>query len=295
MKRVLTAVVLIPIVLAILIFAPIWLYGIVVAAVAVLATREYLAMLPSFGLTSYRAVAYIFLALSFGLAISTATLAEAGAYLMGTFFLTMALMMVSGPVFLVLAMRHPELPKAMPSAAASFLARPYITLPLVGLVSLRSGPMWWYLVFYLLVTVWVGDIFAYYTGRAIGRHKLAPRISPGKTWEGAVASLVSATVIGALVLHYGNALVPMRLHPPNMPRVPFTNYPLVNVILLSAGINIAAQLGDLVESMIKRGAGVKDSGTLLPGHGGMLDRIDALLFGALVLWYYAAIPAALSI
>jgi phosphatidate cytidylyltransferase len=143
------------------------------------------------------------------------------------------------------------------------------------------------LVFYLLVVVWSGDIFAYYVGKSIGKNKLAPRISPGKTWEGTFASLVGSAALGSLILiklpYVYSGLAKIGLMPTisvfgGVP--PFKTPPLLVAIGVSLVINAAAQIGDLVESMIKRGANLKDSGTLLPGHGGVLDRIDALLFAA---------------
>jgi phosphatidate cytidylyltransferase len=149
-----------------------------------------------------------------------------------------------------------------------------------------------FLILYLFLVVWTGDTAAYYVGRAIGKHKLSPRVSPGKSWEGAIASFIGSIIIGVVVFQHASAISEflMRLHlidrwqgylaaPP----------PLTQVILLSGTLNVVAQLGDLVESLLKRGAGVKDSSALLPGHGGMLDRIDALLFAAPVLWFYAAL------
>jgi phosphatidate cytidylyltransferase len=114
---------------------------------------------------------------------------------------------------------------------------------------------------YALIVSWVGDIGAYYVGRSFGRHKLAPRVSPKKSWEGAAASVVTATLIGAFYLVYFQ------------PKVS-----LVEAILLTSLANAIGQLGDLCESAMKRGAGVKDSGTILPGHGGFLDRVDSSLF-----------------
>ena len=112
-----------------------------------------------------------------------------------------------------------------------------------------------------LLVSWAGDTAAMYVGKALGRNKLAPRISPGKTVEGAVASVVGGTVGAVVYAHY---LLPAE--------------PLVLVAAIGAVANIAGQLGDLAESTFKRGAGVKDSGTTLPGHGGWLDRIDSSLF-----------------
>jgi phosphatidate cytidylyltransferase len=135
------------------------------------------------------------------------------------------------------------------------------------------------LIIFLMVCVWAGDIAALYIGRAFGRHKLAPRLSPGKTWEGSAASIVGSVIAAFLVIYLGDVLTSrgnLILH---------TSEPMWQSLLLAALLNVAAQLGDLLESAIKRGAGVKDSGTMLPGHGGMLDRIDALLLAAPVLWF----------
>jgi len=197
------------------------------------------------------------------------------------------------PVFLTLTMRNEDSRSGFPSAAASLGALAYISLPMTCLIGLRllPGGYSWLFLMYLFLTVWSGDIFAFYVGRAIGKHKLAPRISPNKTWEGAVAAVVGAAVIGLIWIHSAPSLSTRlaRLSPgtPLSAQEVKVLFPTVTMIVLTIVVNIAAQLGDLVESMIKRGAGAKDSGTLLPGHGGILDRIDALLFAAPVVWYYA--------
>jgi phosphatidate cytidylyltransferase len=142
-----------------------------------------------------------------------------------------------------------------------------------------------------MLLVWCGDIAAYYVGRAMGKNKLAPRISPGKTWEGAVASVLGAVLVGLLLFHYINSVAELlqrlrlftpathaTIWPPPISPWAFPMAPLWFITLYAVCVNVAAQFGDLVESALKRGAGVKDSGTLLPGHGGVLDRIDALLF-----------------
>jgi phosphatidate cytidylyltransferase len=114
------------------------------------------------------------------------------------------------------------------------------------------------------------DTGAYYTGRTIGRHKLAPRVSPGKTIEGAIGGFVMAVVAGLLC----------KL-------VFFPEIPAAHALALGAVLGTIGQVGDLAESLLKRGSNVKDSGTLLPGHGGMLDRVDSILFCAPVLYYYS--------
>ena len=117
-------------------------------------------------------------------------------------------------------------------------------------------------------------------------------ISPNKTWEGAVASVLASVIVGTLWIQHAHGISAALLRVGLIARRDGMwglqqphSWP---IILLSAVVNLAAQLGDLVESLIKRGAGVKDSGTILPGHGGMLDRIDAMLFAVPVVWAYGA-------
>jgi phosphatidate cytidylyltransferase len=160
------------------------------------------------------------------------------------------------------------------------------------LVQLRQQWAGAFYLLYLLLVVWAGDILAYFVGKSMGRHLMAPRISPKKTWEGAAASLVASVGVGWLLFGHAerisSALLSWGLIVRRDGLFGLETPAMGPVILLTIVLNIAAQLGDLVESLIKRGAGVKDSGALLPGHGGMLDRIDALLFAAPVLWCYAA-------
>ena len=159
-----------------------------------------------------------------------------------------------------------------------------------------------FLVIFILLASWAGDTAAYYAGRAFGRHKLAPVVSPNKTWEGSIASVI-ATVLAAFVLfHFHPQISSWFSNPQNgsglfaYPSRSFQVHasatgpamvPWWHVVFLGMVTNVATQFGDLFESAIKRGAQVKDSGSLLPGHGGMLDRIDALLFAIPAVWYYA--------
>jgi len=122
--------------------------------------------------------------------------------------------------------------------------------------------------FFFLV-IMGSDTGAYYTGRALGRHKLAPAVSPGKTWEGAVGGMV-ASLLMAVLAHYWF----------------FPELPLKWALGLAATMNVLGALGDLTESALKRGAGAKDAAQILPGHGGLLDRLDSLLFNAPVLYYF---------
>lgn len=293
MKRVATAVVLIPIVLALILRAPAWLLAAAVAGVALLAARELLGISERYGTQPMRRPTYLFIVLMFAfLAVvltSQTQLMDVG----GALLTLLGACAIAIFVFLAIGMARPQLPSAYPAAAASLVALLYVALPLALLVVVRELWAGGFLLLYLLLVVWAGDTFAYYTGRAMGRHKLAPRISPGKTWEGSVASFAGAIAVGwAVFAHapqisaafYSVGLLGRR-YAYLAQEVPAAG----EIVILSACINVAAQVGDLVESLLKRGAGVKDSGALLPGHGGILDRIDALLFAAPVLWYYAAL------
>ena len=181
-------------------------------------------------------------------------------------------------ILIVCAFRSP-LDRVLPDAAFSVFGILYIGLSLTTLPLLSqwdNGPA---LLIFLLFVVWSGDTAALYIGRAWGRRKLAPAISPGKTWEGSIASICGSLLITGLLLWLAIFLqargITTLLYPGSVFRW----------LILAVIINVAAQVGDLIESAIKRGAGVKDSGTLLPGHGGVLDRIDALLLAAPILWY----------
>jgi len=153
--------------------------------------------------------------------------------------------------------------ESLPHAGALAFGSLYLGVPWIALTFLKhAGPAW---VLLLLATVWLCDSAAYYSGRAFGRRKLAPLVSPNKTWEGAIGGTFAALFggLGWSLWQFGTI-----------------DPALLAWVLVAA---IAGQLGDLFESKLKRGAQVKDSGNLLPGHGGVLDRIDALLFAAPVL------------
>jgi phosphatidate cytidylyltransferase len=292
LKRILTAVVLIPIVLLLVLSAPVAVVAMVAALVALLAVQELLKLGESYGIRPFRWATYIFVALLFVLlAINPGN----GKPLLSTaiFVYSTAFAAAMAPfVFLVIGMRRADLSSALPAALLSTFAFGYIALPLGLLVQVRQLWSGAFLLLYLLLLVWAGDIFAYFVGRTLGRHLMSPRISPKKTWEGALASLIASLIVGGLLYNYAMPISSALLNAHLIERrdgfFALQKPPLGPTLLLSAAINVAAQFGDLVESLIKRGAGVKDSGTLLPGHGGMLDRIDALLLAAPVLWYYAA-------
>lgn len=154
--------------------------------------------------------------------------------------------------------------QALPAVGGLCFGTLYLTLPAVAMGRLHRIDPW--LPLLAFGVVWLGDTAAFYVGSRWGRHKMAPVVSPNKSWEGAAASLLAALATAAL----WSWAVRGRVEPA--------------VVALGGVVNATGQIGDLAESLFKRGSGIKDSGHLLPGHGGMLDRIDGLLFAAPVLW-----------
>jgi phosphatidate cytidylyltransferase len=158
--------------------------------------------------------------------------------------------------------------EALPAAGISASGLLLVAFPLTFAVRLHGvaseGPR--LLLFALLIT-WAGDTVAYFVGRALGKHSLAPHLSPKKTWEGAVASFAGSLLVAMVFARW-------------------VSVPLPHLLAMAGAGNVAGQAGDLLESAYKRSAGVKDSGGLLPGHGGILDRIDALILTIPVVWYY---------
>jgi phosphatidate cytidylyltransferase len=291
-KRIATAVVLIPLVLLLVLKAPLYVLALVAGAIALLAIVEFLKLVAHYGIEPLGTATYAFVALFFVFVIVASTnrtpLVETTAILYG-----LALAAALAPfVFLTVAMRRPELTSGYPAAAASTFAFAYIAIPMALLVAIRQQPAGAIWTIYTLLAVWAGDIFAYFVGKSLGRHRMSPRISPKKTWEGAVASILASVVVGMLWFQHAPGISAALLRTGLIDRrdgmFGLEQPHLWPIILLSAVVNLAAQLGDLVESLIKRGAGVKDSGTILPGHGGMLDRIDAMLFAVPVVWAYGA-------
>jgi phosphatidate cytidylyltransferase len=249
MTRLLTALVLIPTFLYLILWAPGWAFLAATAVVGMLCFREFaelasLHQIPKSGIFGYAAGVLVLL-------------------LPGMDSSFLVLIAILG---MALALRSRDLTEDLPAAAALLLGVVYVFGSLRCGIELRARDHYW--LFFALSLNWAGDIAALYVGRLIGRHKLAPRISPAKSWEGAAASVAASMIYGALCLP--------RLLP---------SIPLMEGLALTAVANIAGQFGDLCESAFKRGAGVKDSGNLLPGHGGWLDRLDSSLFALPVVYW----------
>lgn len=162
-------------------------------------------------------------------------------------------------------------PQGIAPAAAGSLAMAYIAFPLgCSVILLYSMPLGWFWLVLALLTPWASDVFAYFTGSAIGRHRVVPEISPKKTIEGCLGGMVGSML--AMVLFF--QLILARLSPSLSADALHIGFALVSGLLLST----ASQLGDWLASAIKRWSGIKDFGRLLPGHGGILDRFDSAFF-----------------
>jgi phosphatidate cytidylyltransferase len=289
LKRVVTAVVLIPIVLLLVLRAPVPVLAFVADVVALLAIHELLKLAEAYNIRPLYWPTYVFAGLFF-LLIAASPEATPALSTSGFAFIAVCGAAFAPFVFLAIAMRRDELSSAFPAALVATFAFVYIALPMAFLVQMREQWQGSFFLLYLLLLVWAGDIFAYFIGKSLGTHRMSPRVSPKKTWEGAIASVIASVGVGMLMAHYAVPISRALLHARLIQQRDgvFTEPPLLPIVLLSIVLNIAAQFGDLVESVIKRGAGAKDSGAILPGHGGMFDRIDALLFAAPVLWAYMA-------
>ena len=266
MKRILTAVVLIPLVLVLVFLGPKWMITLAVAAIAAMAAWEYLGLAERSGIKPPRVAVLVALALLFA---GNFEFPDQTAVIFG--------MMSLGLLVYCTFSRSVE--QVMPSTAVSIFCLLYVGLTLLSLPALReetNGPS---LVAFLLVVVWGGDTAALYVGRTWGRHKLAPKLSPNKTWEGSLGSVAGSLLAAGGLLGLADWLSQWDSAKLSYPE------DIWYWLALAVGLNVAAQVGDLVESSLKRSVGVKDSGALLPGHGGVLDRIDALLLAAPVLWY----------
>ncbi len=268
MKREIAAAVAIPIVLGVLFFFPPIAFDYLVALVALAALWEFYRLAERSGHPVAKTVGFLGGIAVFSVApwlwnrpdpplgIGAAVVAEA--------LLVLALLAVVAPLFAGV-----EPVAALAGASSTVLGVLTIALPATAMCYLRAfSPR---AVLFLFLVVWGCDSFAYYTGKAFGRRKLAPRISPNKTWEGTIGGFLGATLVGAAAATW---LLP-ELGP-------------VRGAVAAAAASSAGQIGDLVESMWKRGAGVKDSGVFLPGHGGFYDRVDSLLFAAPVLAFFLA-------
>ncbi|HEX2923724.1 MAG TPA: phosphatidate cytidylyltransferase [Chloroflexota bacterium] len=254
-QRVLSAIVLAPFLVAATALGGVWFLAIVVAG-AMVGSWELYGLLRRSGFSPLWPV---------GMALSLAILL--GAYLRSPVIeeAALAIAIIGSLTYLVLCQ---QLETSLADWALTWVPPLYIgfllTFPLATR-QLPGGDRWIYL---LLAVTWITDIVAYFTGRFLGRHHFFPRISPRKTLEGAIGGLIGGVVSGALLAAYFGADIP-------------------TFVLFSLVASVAAEAGDLAESLMKRLLQTKDSGQLIPGHGGVMDRMDSLLFVGVVVYFWA--------
>jgi phosphatidate cytidylyltransferase len=276
MKRILTAVLLILAVVSLIFLGQLWMLTLACGLVAELAAYEYLTLANAIG--ARIPVWWLLTATPLLFLVTYYRPTEAQLPVLSA--LTLVLLTWVG------FRGAPD--RVLPDAAMGLFGLVYVAYPLTLLPMIWNRDDGKPLLLFLMVTVWAGDTAAYYAGRRFGRRKLS-HLSPNKTWEGSFASVAGSVLAGLGVVYLGELLSDRGntvLH---------IVQPIWQSVALAIVINLAAQLGDLLESAIKRGASVKDSGAILPGHGGILDRVDALLLAAPVLWCVLLLKDAFSV
>ncbi len=282
-KRVATAAVLIPFAVGIVLWGSTALLALVVALVTLLALFEYFALGEAIGHRAYRfwAASCALLLLYFQWLTTVINWTKSGGFVYASWelrvgvYLTRLLPRAEDAVFLfvlgvaviTLFTKRP-LVETLPAAGITSSGLILVAFPLSYAIRLHGagtqGPA---MLLFAMVIIWVGDTAAYFVGRSFGKYKLAPHLSPNKTWEGTVASFLGSLIVAVVFAR-------------------FMTVPLAHLLGMAAVGNVAGQVGDLLESAYKRSAGIKDSGSILPGHGGVLDRVDALILAIPVVWYY---------
>jgi phosphatidate cytidylyltransferase len=248
MKRAITAILLIAVAMYLVFWASNWLFLVAACSMGLLCYWEYSDIVSAHGIPRSRI---------FGITAGLLILIWPEEALIS--------LTVLAALALATALSHEDLRGVLPQVSCAFFGVLYTFAPWRYATLLRNESRHW--LFFGLALNWAGDTAAYYVGRGLGKHQLAPVVSPKKSWEGATGSVLGSIIFGSLYMGYF------------APWVPWWHTAAIAV----AG-NIAGQFGDLAESAMKRGAGMKDSGHMLPGHGGMLDRVDSTLFALPVVY-----------
>jgi phosphatidate cytidylyltransferase len=260
LKRILTALCLLPIFIFVVISPKIYFFAALTAVAAVLAELEYFSIAKGCGFNPWKALGVCWTLAFIAVALWPRSLQLEVVISAG--FMSLIIMTLFSKY---------DLKKAFDSISSTIFGVFYIGFFLAYFIALKSqgterGKD---LLLLLAFTVWAGDTAAYFVGSAIGKHKLAPKISPKKSWEGSIANVAASLLMAHIA------------------RLTFIqSIDGTDVLILGFAISVIGQLGDLFESVLKRAAEIKDSGNILPGHGGILDRIDSLIFTAPVLYYY---------
>ena len=259
LKRWLSGLVLAPSLILFILYAPPWLFLLFILLLTLLGLREFYALLLP-GISQTQRAVGVLLGMLFPLSLYSR---DPRCFIAALAFVILFL-------FIQALFRPEEFPVRIERLSKHLLGLLYVPFFFAHFIlmhKLASGRAW---VLFALVAVYFGDTTAFYIGRAWGRRKLAPQISPSKTWEGGLGA-VGGSLAGSLIFK----------------GLFFSQLPMVHALALGVGIGVIGQLGDLFESLIKRSAKVKDSGMLIPGHGGLLDRVDSVLFASPFVYYYS--------
>src|SRR6476469_6439756 len=267
MKRLLTACVALPILVASSLVTQLWWLFVALAAVAMfVGLWEFYQLAKRLTIKPDLVAGY-----TASVAIFTVSLYNDVLFLLVVSQLV--IIVLTAGVLIAAALRGTEFDKLISSTGATIVGVLYVSFFGSFLVALRTGfpqRLSAHILIFFFMVLMGGDAGAYYTGRSLGKRKLAPKISPGKTWEGVIGGIVAALLMATLA-HYWF----------------FRELPLKWTLPLAFVMTVVGILGDLTESALKRGAGAKDAANILPGHGGILDRLDSLLFNAPLIYYFA--------
>jgi phosphatidate cytidylyltransferase len=270
-KRLLTAAVVIPVLVLLFYLGGFWYFALIEVAILI-GMGEYYRMIEAKGLLPQRWVGII---AAFGLGL----ISFFGTGVYTALFLTVAVLAI-----LSFQLTRLDLQSAITGSAATMMGVIYVGWLLSHAILLRNWPMvgggpdiGFFFIILVIATTFLADAGAFFTGRYLGKNKLWPRISPKKTWEGAVGGVV----VGTLGTVASKLVFDAWIFE--------TGMSLIHCLILGAILCVVSIFGDLSESMLKRDAGIKDSGTIIPGHGGILDRLDSLLFTIPTTYYYIKI------
>ncbi len=255
LMRILMGVILIPIAIYLTLFSHDYLFFAVLLLITLLATREFIPLVKKENIFLPIPLMWVSgIAIPFSLIIG-----DQKVFLCIIFILLFIL-------FLFKMFSNNPVERVIEDISYSFFAIIFLPFLFSFIVLVREVNTMWLM--FLFFVIWASDTFAYFTGITLGKHKLIPKVSPKKSYEGLIGGIIGALIVAFIFNYY------------------FFHLSILKIFIIAIDVIVAGVIGDLIESMIKRSANVKDSGNIIPGHGGILDRFDSILFAAPVLYFY---------